>query len=899
MNEFIILIIVLVIGLALSGLAALIISIVALNKTNELFRRIQAKELVADETPAKKAVGTPIPKTISTPPPPPPTAETQWEVKEKPLPQIIKPPEIKTGVISIPKIGTLEQRIGTRWILIAGVVAIFVGVAFFLRYAIDNFSIGPLGRVIAVAAGGLIALTAGEITRRRGYEIVAKGVTALGFAVLYAAVFTTSQLYGLIGTAPAFILAIIITASAMAYAVTLNEIVMAFLSLLGGFLTPVIVSTSQNLPIPLFSYTLTLGVGAILCGYYRKWRTVNLLAFAGTFLLYTSWFEKFYRPDITAIEPSLSQMPMALGWLGIFFLIYLVMPILYELVNKKDTHKEDVMLMLFNAIVTFYYLHAIFFESHQSILAFCTAGLAAAHLIMMAVAMARCRDDKNLQMVLLAIALVFITVAVPLYWKMCALTMAWAIQAIVLTVIGLRYKSVLTQFSAIVTLLLSCGNLLIYLPMHTEAFRLFINPTFGTWCVVASATCICHILYRNISTTTEELHDLITQLLYTAAGLLLFAATTMEWYWHCHYNLMTPASIHFISRGQILIFAGIILFFIIGPIRQRTQLTQAFTMIMTAVGTIFTAYALIHLHKESFTIFFNLDFMIVLAFITAMLICHIKYRHNTESTDNAGISQIIYGLLGSLFLLIVTAEWYWHYKLNLSSPHNTTLLKGQVIIFAVILQLFVLRPICPRGTVPKVLACIIAFVASVFTMIVFTEFYKESFTIFANIEFAVVIIFVAALFLAALLSLKSAKSEKETFGLAITFALTAVFVLWILLTEEIWLYWYCRNKYAAATTNWTFLAHMYISVAWAVYGAILMIIGFIFKKRTLRFIAIGLFALLLGKVFILDMGTVKSVFRIAAFLATGITLVGVSYLYQHLKNKGFFEVMLAEKTQNQ
>jgi uncharacterized membrane protein len=54
--------------------------------------------------------------------------------------------------------------------------------------------------------------------------------------------------------------------------------------------------------------------------------------------------------------------------------------------------------------------------------------------------------------------------------------------------------------------------------------------------------------------------------------------------------------------------------------------------------------------------------------------------------------------------------------------------------------------------------------------------------------------------------------------------------------------------------------------------------------------------LLLAKVFILDTSTVKSVYRIAAFLATGITLVGVSYLYQYLRKKGFFDAMLAEKS---
>ncbi len=88
---------------------------------------------------------------------------------------------------------------------------------------------------------------------------------------------------------------------------------------------------------------------------------------------------------------------------------------------------------------------------------------------------------------------------------------------------------------------------------------------------------------------------------------------------------------------------------------------------------------------------------------------------------------------------------------------------------------------------------------------------------------------------------------------------------------------------------------MYISVMWAVYGAVLMVVGFWRKIKILRYIALGLFALLLVKVFILDTKTMESVYRIAAFLATGVTLVGVSYLYQYVRKKGFFEAMLGEQ----
>ena len=78
-----------------------------------------------------------------------------------------------------------------------------------------------------------------------------------------------------------------------------------------------------------------------------------------------------------------------------------------------------------------------------------------------------------------------------------------------------------------------------------------------------------------------------------------------------------------------------------------------------------------------------------------------------------------------------------------------------------------------------------------------------------------------------------------------------------------------------------------------------MAIGFWRRVKLLRYIALGLFVLLLAKVFILDTSTVKNVYRIGAFFATGITLVGISYLYQFLKKKGFFEAMLTEKIVNE
>ncbi len=783
MESLFILLILLVVASLVCGPIALIVGIVALSKIKQISieRAAGAPKLVLEKEPVRP----PLMKVEAPPVQKAPPITIPIEIPKAP-----EPPKIAREAVTIPvrptvekekkipalKTGALEQRIGTRWVLIAGVITTIVAVGFFLKYAYDNNLIGPLGRVVIATIAGLIALAVGEVTRRRGYEIVAKGVTALGFAILYAAVFSAYRFYGLVGPAAAFVLSILVTAAAMLYAVSLNEIVVAFLSLLGGFITPVIVSTGENRPIPLFSYLSILGVGAMLCAYYRKWRAVNFLSFAGTFILYILWFEKFYRPAVRIAEGMPEQMPIALTWLGVFFVIYLVLPMLYELVKKVKAQNEDVLLILANAAIVFYYLWRILFDKYRTALAFCAIGLCVIHLAIMAIVNKRCKEDINLRLILLVIGLFFVTIAVPLYLKMYAIAMAWAVEGVILAVIGLRYRSIWTQIGGGAALLLSLGRLIEQLPMHTGAFQLVLNPAFGTWCFVAAAIMVCHIIYRKITSLEENLRSPLAEILYAIAFLTLAAAATMEWWWHCNYNIS-----------------------------------------------------------------------------------------KVSNTLNFAIRQA-----------------------------NFT--EGMIVILTVCPLLFLIRPICPKGILTRIVAATLATVGSIYTLLRFSEVYWKDFTIFANGGFWIAMVFVGGLFVGAWL-LKRDKEQTYNRDLAAVFELAGIFVLWVLLTEEIYLYWYWLNR-LAPLPNWKFLAHMYISVMWAIYGAALMTLGFWRKSKDLRYVALGLFALLLVKVFVLDTSTVKSVYRIAAFAATGITLVGVSYLYQFLKKKGFFDAMLIDRSES-
>ena len=175
---------------------------------------------------------------------------------------------------------------------------------------------------------------------------------------------------------------------------------------------------------------------------------------------------------------------------------------------------------------------------------------------------------------------------------------------------------------------------------------------------------------------------------------------------------------------------------------------------------------------------------------------------------------------------------------------------------------------------------------ALFLLAQYNELHHDRFLIFLNNGFVRSLVLVAAVFAAAWLVRCVEREMKDGFEVSMAVAVAGILALWLALTEEIWFFYRLRGM-----GSWRLPAHMFISVTWAIYATVLMGIGFWRRLRPLRYIALGIFVLLLAKIFLVDTRTLETVYRIAGFLATGLALVGVSYLYQYLKKTGFFEAI--------
>jgi uncharacterized membrane protein len=116
-------------------------------------------------------------------------------------------------------------------------------------------------------------------------------------------------------------------------------------------------------------------------------------------------------------------------------------------------------------------------------------------------------------------------------------------------------------------------------------------------------------------------------------------------------------------------------------------------------------------------------------------------------------------------------------------------------------------------------------------------------------------------------------------------ALVAAAVVWLFLVVTFDLYAWGEHGalFGLTREEAKFRAQVAVSVAWAVYAAALVGVGFWRDRPGLRWTGLGVFALTLAKAFLVDMARLGTGYRIASFVVLGALLVGASFLYQRMR----------------
>ena len=325
----------------------------------------------------------------------------------------------------------LESLIGGSLFNWAGIIAVTLAVGFFLKLAFDNQWIGPRVRVCLGGAAGLALLAVGERLRGRGLRQYAFVLSGGGILILYLSIYAAYNFYQLVAQPVAFLLMAAVTATAVLLSVRLNALPVAVLGLAGGFLTPVLLSTGVDNEVALFTYVSLLDAGVLSVAYFKRWRTLDFLSFAGTVLTTLGWADTFYRRE---------KLWTTLVFLTVFFVLYSLLAVFHNVLRRRRSRWFDVALVAADA--AFYF--GLSYEwltgaGYESAAPASQALLVSAYFTgLFYTAWRWSREDRLLTYSYVGLGVTFFTVAAAIQLDLQWVTIAWAVEGLMLTWVGLR-----------------------------------------------------------------------------------------------------------------------------------------------------------------------------------------------------------------------------------------------------------------------------------------------------------------------------------------------------------------------------------------------------------------------------------------------------------------------------
>lgn len=337
-----------------------------------------------------------------------------------------------------------------------GVIVLFFGVAFLLKYASEHIEIPIEARFIAVALSAIVMLAIGWRLRlsRSGYALIIQG-GAIG--VLYLTVFAAFRLYQLLPAGLVFALLAAMAVFSAMLAVLQDSRSLAAMGVSGGFLAPILASTGAGSHVALFSFYALLNLGILFIAWFKPWRSLNLLGFAFTFIIGLVWGDRYYRAEYFAsTEP----------FLILFFLFYVAIAVLFALRQEASIKSPVDGTLVFGVPLVAFGLQTALVHETEYATAFSALVLSSFYLSLAKVLFSRLSENiRLLAESFLALGVVFGTLAIPLALDGRWTAAAWALEGAAIVWIGVRQEKILArgfgiflQFAAGVAFFFSAGE---------------------------------------------------------------------------------------------------------------------------------------------------------------------------------------------------------------------------------------------------------------------------------------------------------------------------------------------------------------------------------------------------------------------------------------------------------
>lgn len=365
----------------------------------------------------------------ASPPPPQPSASPMMAY------QTAAPDTVPEAALPMPAAlphqpaPSLENRLGAQIFNRIGIIALLFAATLGLKLAVDNQWIGPVARILIGLVAGAGVVVWSERFRRQGFSVFSYSLKAVGTGVLYLSLWAAFQIYHLLPSSGALLGMILVTAWNAYIAWVQDAELLAAYALAGGLATPLLLSTGGDHEIFLFGYLLAIDVVTALLVRLKPWTRLLLAAFPATVIYFIGWYSKFYT------EPAFAVTTL---FVTLFFVVFVSVSVQATVASGRGFAEgrlrgpgvitREILLPLANAVFVSLALYSVMQDSERHwFLPWLMLILATAYLLI-----TRLPQTAAASAVHLSLAVVFLTIAIPLKASGHWITVAWLVEGLAL-----------------------------------------------------------------------------------------------------------------------------------------------------------------------------------------------------------------------------------------------------------------------------------------------------------------------------------------------------------------------------------------------------------------------------------------------------------------------------------
>ena len=319
----------------------------------------------------------------------------------------------------------LEKFIGGNLISKVGIIITILGVALGVRYSIEHELISPPLRITLGYLFGFGLLITG-LKLKKSFLNYSAVLTSGAITMLYFISYFAYSLYNLFPQLAAFIIMVVFTLSSVVLALNYNKQIIAHLGLTGAYAVPFLLSDDSGNAITLFNYISIINIGILYVSFFKNWKPIIYSSFGLSWLIFLTWYSTNFQ--------SSEHFGITFLFLILFYGTFYSIVLIYKLIHRTPLLRDDILLLLVNSFIFYGIGYHLFDQDEGSriYLGLFSVGNAIVHSIAALITYRQKLPRLDLFYFLFGLAIVFISVSIPVQLDGNWVTLLWTSEATLL-----------------------------------------------------------------------------------------------------------------------------------------------------------------------------------------------------------------------------------------------------------------------------------------------------------------------------------------------------------------------------------------------------------------------------------------------------------------------------------